>query len=85
MSAARASSPLATTENPSTAFRGGGHTLGSDDVESTFVPDPEVQPGEHGFVALWLTTHACSRGGLGRRGRATLHYVLAQRIQYRGG
>lgn len=45
-SAARASQPLAVPE-PSTAFRGGGHTLGSDDVESTFVSDPDAQQGDH--------------------------------------
>ncbi|KAG9312589.1 hypothetical protein JVU11DRAFT_6986 [Chiua virens] len=42
MSAARASQPLATEER-SSAFRGGGHTLGSDDVDSAFVPDPDAQ------------------------------------------
>ncbi|KAF8431708.1 SEP-domain-containing protein [Boletus edulis BED1] len=42
MSAARTSQPSADHDS-STAFRGGGHTLGSDDVESTFVPDPDVQ------------------------------------------
>lgn len=26
----------------STPFRGGGHTLGSDDVESTYIPDPDA-------------------------------------------
>lgn len=25
-------------------FSGGGHTLGSDDVESTFIPDPHAAP-----------------------------------------
>lgn len=25
-------------------FGGGGHTLGSDDVESTFIPDPNAPP-----------------------------------------
>jgi UBX domain-containing protein 1 len=27
----------------STSFRGGGHTLGSDDVESTYIPDPDAE------------------------------------------
>jgi UBX domain-containing protein 1 len=40
-------SPRAAPES-SSAFRGGGHTLGSDDVESAFVPDPDAQQGEHG-------------------------------------
>ncbi|KAI6024260.1 hypothetical protein EDC04DRAFT_3117190 [Pisolithus marmoratus] len=33
-------------ESPSLAFRGGGHTLGSDEVESTYVPDPDAPDGE---------------------------------------
>jgi hypothetical protein len=28
-------------ESAKTAFRGGGHTLGSDEVESTYVPGPD--------------------------------------------
>jgi UBX domain-containing protein 1 len=31
------------TQRPS-AFSGGGYTLGSDDVESTYVPDPNAPP-----------------------------------------
>ncbi|PCH34546.1 SEP-domain-containing protein [Wolfiporia cocos MD-104 SS10] len=30
----------------STAFAGGGHTLGSDEVESQFIPDPNAAPAE---------------------------------------
>jgi UBX domain-containing protein 1 len=45
-SAARAAQPLA--EQPrSSMFRGSGNTLGSDEVESTFVPDPNAQQGGH--------------------------------------
>ncbi|KAF8556681.1 SEP-domain-containing protein [Imleria badia] len=58
MSAARSSQPLG-EQAPSTAFRGGGHTLGSDEVESTFVPDPDAQPDEeeeeaaHRNITFW--------------------------------
>jgi len=31
---------------PSGAFSGGGHTLGSDEVESSFIPDPSAPEGE---------------------------------------
>jgi len=27
----------------SAVFRGGGHTLGGDDVESTYIPDPDAE------------------------------------------
>ena len=40
-------SPL-TAQEQLNAFRGGGHTLGSDEVESSFVPDPDARPGNHG-------------------------------------
>lgn len=40
-SAARTSHP-AQGESPPVVFRGGGHTLGSDEVESTYIPDPDV-------------------------------------------
>ncbi|KAF9236773.1 hypothetical protein BU15DRAFT_88983 [Melanogaster broomeanus] len=40
-SAARTSQETA-PQATSSAFRGGGHTLGSDDVESNFVPDPNA-------------------------------------------
>ncbi|KAF9220591.1 SEP-domain-containing protein [Gyrodon lividus] len=41
--ASQATAPDAT----STAFRGGGHTLGSDEVESNFVPDPSASQGKY--------------------------------------
>lgn len=38
---------------PSRAFSGGGHTLGSDDVPSSFIPDPSAPSGEsHGPFSL---------------------------------
>ncbi|KAI6127014.1 ubiquitin-related domain-containing protein [Pisolithus sp. B1] len=40
-SAARTSHPDH-GDSPSLVFRGGGHTLGSDEVESTYIPDPDV-------------------------------------------
>ncbi|CAE6362367.1 unnamed protein product [Rhizoctonia solani] len=35
-----ANAPAASEEPRSTTFSGGGHTLGSDEVESTYIPDP---------------------------------------------
>jgi UBX domain-containing protein 1 len=31
-------------------FSGGGHTLGSDDVESSFIPDPNAPPPAPGML-----------------------------------
>lgn len=33
-------------------FSGGGHTLGSDEVESTYVPDPTANDGEFNYRLL---------------------------------
>lgn len=33
----------AANNTPHSMFSGGGHTLGSDDMESTYVPDPDAQ------------------------------------------
>ena len=33
----------AANNTPHSLFSGGGYTLGSDDVESTYVPDPNAQ------------------------------------------
>jgi len=41
--AAQAGPPPADSSVTSTAFRGGGHTLGSDEVESTYIPDPDAE------------------------------------------
>lgn len=48
--AASGGPPVAPEEHATShVFSGGGHTLGSDEVESTFIPDPnaESQNGEH--------------------------------------
>ena len=34
------------------AFSGGGHTLGSDEVDSAFVPDPNAEDGEGTIFSL---------------------------------
>ena len=39
----RSGPPTGPVTPRSTAFSGGGHTLGSDEVESTYVPDPNAQ------------------------------------------
>lgn len=44
-------------QEPSTTFRGGGHTLGSDDVDSTFVPDPSAHQGDRRVITLVQLTH----------------------------
>ena len=31
-------------------FSGGGHTLGGDEVESTFIPDPDAPQGTRMFI-----------------------------------
>ncbi|KAJ3488583.1 hypothetical protein NLI96_g2731 [Meripilus lineatus] len=41
--AAESGPPTGPAPPRSTAFSGGGHTLGSDEVESTYVPDPNAQ------------------------------------------
>jgi len=33
----------AANNNPRGLFSGGGYTLGSDDMESTYIPDPDAQ------------------------------------------
>jgi hypothetical protein len=33
----------AANNNPHSTFSGGGYTLGNDDMESTYVPDPDTQ------------------------------------------
>lgn len=40
----RAGPPSGPPQPRSSAFTGGGHTLGSDEVESTFIPDPNAAP-----------------------------------------
>ncbi|KAF5331917.1 hypothetical protein D9611_008910 [Ephemerocybe angulata] len=42
----------AAPEEPSRIFAGGGHTLGSEDVESTFIPDPNSNSEEDDEVAI---------------------------------
>ncbi|KAF8152265.1 hypothetical protein B0H34DRAFT_724522 [Crassisporium funariophilum] len=44
--AAQAGAPEAAPARPSGAFGGGGHTLGSDEVESSYIPDPTADDGE---------------------------------------
>ncbi|KAF8063475.1 hypothetical protein FPV67DRAFT_246408 [Lyophyllum atratum] len=44
--------PVATT---SSIFSGGGHTLGAEDVESTYIPDPNAQPEDEVPVIRHLT------------------------------
>lgn len=41
-------SQLSSGGTSSSAFRGGGHTLGSDEVESVDVPDPNAAEGKLG-------------------------------------
>ncbi|KAJ7479827.1 hypothetical protein FB451DRAFT_165180 [Mycena latifolia] len=48
-----APAPLAPARG--TAFSGGGHTLGSDDVDSAFIPDPHAADPEHAPATRHLT------------------------------
>jgi len=48
--AAEAGPPPTVTAAVSTVFRGGGHTLGSDEVESTYIPDPNAEDGAESVI-----------------------------------
>ncbi|KAF8953673.1 hypothetical protein BDZ97DRAFT_1871242 [Flammula alnicola] len=50
--AAQAGPPVETPARPSGAFTGGGHTLGSDEVESSYIPDPSAEEGEEEETAI---------------------------------
>ncbi|CCM00209.1 uncharacterized protein FIBRA_02237 [Fibroporia radiculosa] len=52
--AAEAGPPSSATSDSvrSTVFSGGGHTLGSDEVESQFIPDPSVPAGPEEETAI---------------------------------
>jgi UBX domain-containing protein 1 len=43
----------------STAFSGAGHTLGSDEVESTYVPDPNSPPNPGRPSRFLIALPAC--------------------------
>jgi len=53
--AAQAGPAPAAQSRPSRAFTGGAHTLGSDEVESSFIPDPSAQEGEEETAIRHLT------------------------------
>ena len=42
------------------AFAGGGHTLGSDEVESSFIPDPSAPEGEGTFCSMAIVVFSDS-------------------------
>lgn len=52
--AAGGMAPLPDADRAAGPFSGGGHTLGSDEVESTFVPDPNAKDSEDEIVARHL-------------------------------
>ena len=39
------------------AFAGGGHTLGSDEVDSSYIPDPDVDEFEGNSKPLFFCMH----------------------------
>lgn len=43
---------METPTRRSGAFSGGGHTLGSDEVDSSFIPDPSAEDGEGTIFSL---------------------------------
>ena len=45
----------------SSAFSGGGYTLGSDELESTYVPDPNGPPNPGKYLTSLSTFHISSR------------------------
>lgn len=54
MGSFRAGPPQPEPDVPSTSriFGGGGHTLGSEDVESQFIPDPNAPPSAEPDLAI---------------------------------
>lgn len=44
---------------PSSAFGGAGHTLGSEDVPSSFIPDPNAPSGDAGMIAAMMRRVLC--------------------------
>ncbi|PPQ67611.1 hypothetical protein CVT26_006821 [Gymnopilus dilepis] len=68
-----------------TAFFGSGHTLGSDEVESTFIPDPTAGDGEQGStetvirrLTLWRDGFQVEDGELFRYDNPANSEVLAE-------
>ncbi|RXW20492.1 hypothetical protein EST38_g5365 [Candolleomyces aberdarensis] len=67
-------------EPRSRAFFGGGHTLGSDEVESTFVPDPSASEEEivTRHITLWRQGFQIEDGELRRYDEPENAAILAQ-------
>jgi UBX domain-containing protein 1 len=53
--------PDGTGAHRSSAFSGGGYTLGSDELESTYVPDPNAPPNPGKYLAPFPTFRISSR------------------------
>ncbi|CAL1701812.1 unnamed protein product [Somion occarium] len=64
----------------SSAFSGGGHRLGSDEVESTFVPDPNAAEMETAIrhLTLWRDGFSIEDGELYRYGDPRNEQILAE-------
>ena len=72
ISTSRTSQSLATSVQ-SNAFRGGGHTLGGDDVDSAYVPDPDAS-GNHLIPRPYDSLNAFQTMRNRKRRIATLHF-----------
>ncbi len=80
----RAGPPPTAQDQTSTPFRGGGHTLGSDEVESTFIPDPNAEDnaGMYHYSFVWFApiNHSIDDRMFCRRNSHSPSHILAQRI-----
>lgn len=71
--------PVAIGEGRRNVFHGGGHTLGSDDVESTYIPDPNAPSPEEQETAIRHVTFW--RNGFSIEDGELLRYDDAQNQQ----
>jgi len=77
-------SESARSHSRSSAFAGGGHTLGGDDVESTFIPDPNAATRQEEeetairHLTFWRDGFSVDDGELMRYGDPTNDAILTQ-------
>lgn len=65
---------------PHSMFSGGGHTLGSDDIESTYVPDPDAQdtPPAIRHLTFWRNGFSVEDGELMRYDDPSNEQILGE-------
>ncbi|KJA16623.1 hypothetical protein HYPSUDRAFT_193049 [Hypholoma sublateritium FD-334 SS-4] len=80
--AAQAGPALETPTRRSGAFSGGGHTLGSDEVDSSFIPDPSAEDGEEEtairHLVFWRNGFQVEDGELKRYDDPAQAQILAE-------